>query len=190
MTSSKDDKWNEPFNPMIEEEFLKKYNIKKTTKNTLFIDMDGVLVDFDKGYENYFGYKPTKVDDNVDWALVNGVESYYANIPPMEDFKELWEGIAHYNPIILTGVPKEVPSAADDKRKWVDKHIGKSQLMITCLSKDKSLHMKNKGDILIDDWTKYQHLWIERGGRWITHMSAEQSLAELEMSILMDDIFV
>lgn len=149
------------------------------TKPTLFIDMDGVLVDFDRGYEDQFGYRPIKVDDNVDWALVKRSEGFYAELPPMGDFETLWEGVADYKPVILTGVPKSVPAAAKDKRAWVDKHIGKHQPMIACLSKDKSLHMRSKGDILIDDWTKYRHLWIARGGRWITHISAEQSLGEL-----------
>jgi hypothetical protein len=35
------------------------------------------------------------------------------------------------------------------------------------------------GDILIDDWTKYQHLWLAAGGRWITHTSAENSVQQL-----------
>ena len=35
------------------------------------------------------------------------------------------------------------------------------------------------GDILIDDWTKYRHLWLAAGGIWITHTSAQGSIAEL-----------
>ena len=33
------------------------------------------------------------------------------------------------------------------------------------------------GDILIDDWPKYKHLWEEAGGIFILHTSAAQSIA-------------
>lgn len=141
-------------------------------KPTLFIDMDGVLVDFDKGYHHAFGYTPTKIDDNVDWALVKAHNGFYANLPAMEDFDVLWQGVAQYNPIILTGVPKEVPDSTNDKRAWVDKHIGKDQPMIACLSKEKSLHMRNKGDIMIDDWDKYRQLWLDLAVLRISRLSS------------------
>ncbi|ABS14242.1 hypothetical protein I6H96_02585 [Brucella anthropi] len=146
---------------------------------TLFVDMDGVLADFDQGYADRFGIRPSKTDDNVDWGLVRGTEGFYAGLPPMPDFDQLWRGVAPYNPIILTGVPRSVREAADNKRAWVDRWIGKDQPMIACQSKDKSLHIRKPGDILIDDWEKYRSVWIGRGGRWITHTSAEASLAGL-----------
>jgi hypothetical protein len=41
-----------------------------------------------------------------------------------------------------------------------------------------SLHMQ-AGDILVDDWEKYRDLWIARGGRWVTHVTAEQTISQL-----------
>lgn len=146
---------------------------------TVFVDMDGVLADFDTGYELYFGTRPSKADDNVDWELVRGTEGFYRELPPMPDFDVLWRGLAGMNPIILTGVPREVPEAADNKLAWVRRIIGPDQPVITCRSKDKSLHIRQPGDILIDDWEKYRKVWIKRGGRWITHTSAADSLAAL-----------
>lgn len=146
---------------------------------TLFVDMDGVLADFDAGYEQRFGVLSCKGADNVDWALVRRTPGFYRDLPPMPDFDELWNGISRYRPIILTGVPRSVEEAADNKRAWVDRVIGKDQPMIACASKDKSLHMRAPGDVLIDDWEKYRHVWIGRGGRWITHTSATESVAAL-----------
>jgi uncharacterized protein YfaT (DUF1175 family) len=41
------------------------------------------------------------------------------------------------------------------------------------------------GDILIDDFDKYRHLWIEAGGIFIHHTSAAASIRALrELSIL------
>ncbi|MFC3206820.1 5' nucleotidase, NT5C type [Aquamicrobium soli] len=146
---------------------------------TVFVDMDGVLADFDTGYEQRFGIRPSKADDNVDWGLVRRTAGFYRDLPPMPDFDHLWTGLSRYNPIILTGVPRSVEEAAANKRAWVDRNIGKDQPMIACASKDKSLHIRAAGDILIDDWPKYMLLWMERGGRWITHTSAVTSIAAL-----------
>lgn len=145
----------------------------------IFVDMDGVLADFDTGYEAAFGIRPSKANDSVDWSLVRSTDGFYRDLPPMPDFEELWAGLVHLNPIILTGVPSSVSEAADNKRAWVDRVIGRHQPMIGCLSKDKSLHIRNPGDILIDDWEKYRAVWLSRGGRWITHTSAATSLAAL-----------
>jgi hypothetical protein len=146
----------------------------------LFIDLDGVLADFDTGYEQCFGTRPSITTDSVDWRLVRDRPHFYRDLPPMPDFQELWEGVQHLRPTILTGVPHSIAEAKANKREWVDLHLGTHVPMIGCRSVDKSLHMKAPGDVLIDDWTKYRHLWIERGGHWITHTSADESLRLLQ----------
>jgi hypothetical protein len=146
----------------------------------VFVDMDGVLADFDTGHHTFIGSIPCKTADNVDWDQVSAYNGFYANLPPMPDFQELWSGLIKYNPIVLTGVPRSVPSAVADKREWLDKYTGADTRMIACKSAEKSLHMTAPGDIIIDDWEKYKHIWVKRGGRWITHTSAAESLRQLE----------
>lgn len=153
---------------------------------TIFVDMDGVLADFDTGYGLKFGAAPSKASDNVDWKLVRHTEGFYRDLPPMWDFDRLWKGLAPYSPIILTGVPSSVAEAEANKRAWVDRWIGPDQPMIACASKDKSLHIRRPGDILIDDWEKYRHVWEGRGGRWITHHSADRSLLALEITLKLE----
>jgi hypothetical protein len=63
----------------------------------LFVDLDGVLADFDAHYEGHFGIRPCTVTDNVDWDLVRNVKDFYLGISPMADMHMLWqriEGIA------------------------------------------------------------------------------------------------
>jgi hypothetical protein len=141
----------------------------------LFVDMDGVLADFDTGYATAFGAFGGKDADDVDWSKVSAKRGFYSSLPPMPDFEELWKAIAPYEPTILTGVPSEVPEAADNKREWAIKHVGPDVKIITCRSKEKCIHGQ-PGDILIDDWEKYKHLWISMGGVWITHVSASESV--------------
>lgn len=144
----------------------------------LFVDMDGVLADFDRHYFDTFGVKPSKEADNVDWGAVRQVHGFYKAIPPMPDLPALWGIIAPLQPTVLTGIPESVPDAAANKVGWVRKHLGPSVPVICCRSRNKSLHAE-PGDVLIDDWEKYRWLWEARGCRWITHRSAAETIAEL-----------
>jgi hypothetical protein len=144
----------------------------------LFVDMDGVLADFDSHHQAVFGFRSDKLLDNVDWAAVDRIKDFYLNIPPMPDLKALWDFISPLQPIVLTGVPAAVEVAADNKRGWVRRNLGGHVEVRCCPSRDKCLHAR-PGDILIDDWEKYRHLWEAKGGRWITHTSAEDTIDAL-----------
>jgi len=155
------------------------------TTRTLFIDLDGVLADFDTAYAAVNGSPPDKSIDNVDWRKVVSVPGFYAKMPALPGAADFWaslEALAEsegLDIVILTGCPSSVPAAAADKRSWVTKHLGEHVKMIACRSRDKKLHMK-PGDILVDDWERYKEHWLEAGGIWITHTSPTESLAALK----------
>ncbi len=147
----------------------------------VFVDLDGVLADFDSHHHAVFGIMPDKTNDNVDWAKVRSIPGFYADIPLMCDALRLWNFLKMYlekPAIVLTGIPKSVEEAAANKTAWVARHLGADVEVRCCRSSEKCTHAA-PGDILIDDWTKYQHLWIAKGGRWITHISAELSIKQL-----------
>lgn len=155
----------------------------------IFVDMDGVLADFDTGYEQKFGVRPRKdannIDSNVDWDLVRTTPNFYMHLPPMPDMEELWHGVillaTQYQctwPVVLTGIPYSIVQAASNKRKWAAKNLGDHIQMICCLSKEK-YKFASPGDILIDDWTKYEQRWIDAGGVFIHHLNAALSLETL-----------
>jgi hypothetical protein len=147
----------------------------------LFLDLDGVLADFDAHYVALFGYKlPRHICDPPGmWDKIRSRPEFYAELPPMPDAVTLWNAVEHLNPIILTGVPyDEVPWAAEQKTYWVEKYFGRSTQIICCKSSEKRLHGK-PGDILVDDWDRYRHLWLEMGGIFILHTSAEASIKAL-----------
>jgi len=144
----------------------------------IFVDMDGVLADFDAHHEAVFGARADKAANNVDWDAVRAVGDFYLHIPPMADLPVLWNFIAPLSPIVLTGVPWSVKEAPDNKRAWAEKHLGGDVEVRCCRSREKAKHA-NPGDILIDDWEKYRHLWERAGGRWITHTDAETTVRRL-----------
>jgi hypothetical protein len=143
----------------------------------LFLDCDGVLADFDTYFEETFGSHPRKHEANHGtkrfWVDLHSHPDFYFKLPLMPDAVELYEAVKHYNPIILTGLP--VGNWAEpQKLRWGAKHFPGTK-MICCASKDKRNYMK-PGDVLVDDWAKYKHLWEEAGGIFILHTSAAESL--------------
>jgi hypothetical protein len=149
----------------------------------VYVDMDGVLADFDQGHHDRFGVWPSKVSDNVDWDRIRHTPDFYLSLPPMHDMDELWKGLelrCVRPPIVLTGVPANVPGAYENKRAFVDRYLGRDVTVIGCKSREKSKFMSAAGDVLIDDWEKYKQLWIDAGGRWITHTGARKSLDQLD----------
>lgn len=144
----------------------------------IFVDLDGVLADFDQHHEDVFGFRPDKTLDDVNWKAIESITDYYLHIPPMEDMHMLWDYVRPYHPIILTGIPHSIPNAADNKRGWVAKHLGPHVPVVCCLSREKARYA-SPGDILIDDRPKYESLWRKAGGTWITHTSADETLAAL-----------
>jgi 5'(3')-deoxyribonucleotidase len=153
----------------------------------LFIDLDGVLADFDGHYAARFGLRPDRTVGAPDppnfWQNIEGDRQFYRQLPPMADARTLWDGARalHRNPIILTGLPL-IPWVEKQKREWVAEHFGANVHVICCMSKDKRSHAR-AGDVLVDDWAKYRHLWEEIGGIFVLHTSAADSLPQIAAAL-------
>lgn len=147
-----------------------------------FVDLDGTLADFDRFYNDCFGVELNRYGEepNDMWQRISAHGSFYRDLPLMTGALSMWQVIRqiHFNPIILTGVSDKLPEAEGQKREWVKRWLGPQVKVICCRSKEKYLHGK-PGDVLIDDWTKYQHLWENMGGVFIHHKTVTETLAAL-----------
>jgi 5'(3')-deoxyribonucleotidase len=146
----------------------------------VFLDCDGVLADFDSYAETYFGMNPREYEAKVGsaqfWQELEAKGDFYRNLPVMPDARELYEGVKHLHPTILTGCPRG-NWAQGQKVAWAAEHFPGVPI-ITCRSADKRDYAK-PGDVLIDDWPQHRHRWIEAGGVFIVHHDAQTSLAAL-----------
>jgi len=148
----------------------------------LYLDCDGVLADFDTAAEQLFNQNPRDAEALLGteefWIRIRSHENFYGSLPLLADARRLHEAVVHLNPIILTGCP-EGGWAESQKIEWAARHFPGVEI-ITCRSKDKRDYLKNRGDVLVDDYLRYRHLWVEAGGIFVHHISAEQSIHHLE----------
>lgn len=144
----------------------------------LFLDLDGVLADFDRGVEKVTGRRPDQLPTGVMWAALSKSKDFYGTLELMSDARALWEFCQPHDPVILTGLPMGKWAEAQ-KRRWVANMLGEKVEVITCMSRDKH-KFAGPGHVLVDDRPKLRDAWIEAGGIFVLHTSAEQSIAELK----------
>ena len=119
---------------------------RRKAKQTVFVDMDGVLVNFQSGIDKISQEDRTKYANDLD--EVPGIFSLMEpNEGAIEGYKWLCENFDTY---ILSTAPWENPSAWIDKLLWVKKYLPELAYKRLTLSHNKHLL---KGDFLIDDRT-------------------------------------
>lgn len=147
----------------------------------LYLDMDGVLADFDKRAADIFGMPShvfeTKHGSEHFWERLQRTPDFYNSFDLMLDAPFLMDAVEHLRPIVLTGVPYG-DWAKPQKREWVAR-MARGFPVITCRSKEKS-RACTPGDIIVDDRTEYRHLWEDKGGIWVHHTSAYDSIKQLK----------
>jgi predicted kinase/5'(3')-deoxyribonucleotidase len=143
--------------------------VNRTGTPQLFLDLDGVLADFDGFIERELGIVNNRENEAPDfWDRVRSYAGrLYRDMEPLPHATELYQRLKPYRPVILTGVPFSLPTAAQDKREWVKAHIDPDVQVVTCKSRNKSKYML-PGDVLLDDWEKHKAAWTDKGGVWIT----------------------
>lgn len=155
---------------------------------TLFVDMDGVLADFDRGIYELCGKRPHAMEKKEVWATIHKQydqgKFFFKHLPLMADALELWSNLELYNPIILTATGHSIPTAELEKKWWANLHFPKTMVLTVEDGADKVKFVQTRPQaILIDDRSKAIDPWIEAGGIGILHTSANQTLKELVEAI-------
>ncbi len=173
-------------------------------KVTIYIDLDGVMVDLAKGLSLLEGY-----DDPVLWFMhsqeAHGALSFsnvikkhidddvFVNLPPMPYFEEMKKLIyimknKGYNVKVLSSCMDTSFSdkIKEQKIKWVSNHlngyINRDDIHIVRGSSLKIDYIKDENTYLIDDYVKTQKQFIESGlgDQFIFYKSFYGSLSQLK----------
>ena len=145
---------------------------------TIYIDMDGVVADFDSYVSALLGrpigWGATQDLTDVEWERLASVDRLYFQMPLMPDATKLIAYIkslsTRFHVQFLTAVPRRstIPSAKDDKQAWVNKYFPGMRMDIGPYSHHKQKWCK-PGDILIDDRPSNIEQWTAVGGIAIYH---------------------
>ena len=144
-----------------------------------FVDLDGVLVDFNKGVLRAFDcedlewpagvrdvHKVLGISKNQFWSRLN--EDFWANLPMMDDAREILSLVeakfGRMNVCILSS-PSMDPRCLSGKAKWLQKNL-RSYLKSYLLGPSK-YYCAHENSLLIDDAEKNVESYWANGGKAI-----------------------
>ncbi len=149
----------------------------------IFVDLDGVMADFDSKARELVGPSYVKSSKDV-WKVLDKHPDFFRTLNLMPDAMEMWKFLtANFVDIeILTAVPQNgnMPQAEFDKRAWVKEHQHVNVKVNTCFAVEKQNYCTEPGMILIDDNVKNIAQWGSKGGIGIFHVSAKETISCLK----------
>ena len=149
-------------------------------KLNIFCDMDGVLVDFDKGYKKLTGksIKGEFYNDAHFWDPINKAgKKFWVDLEWESDGHQLWDYIKKYKPKLLSAPSRQNDSRVG-KHEWVERELPGVPLILRTAKHKKDLATPDS--VLIDDRLDNIEGWKEAGGIGIHHTSTEKTIEELK----------
>ncbi len=161
-----------------------KSSARGMSKIEIFLDMDGVISDFDR-HCTETGMR--KVDGTPNYNGMNTVE-WYSNMAVFDGARKFYDNLQTRGHVRFLTAPIKFPECFSGKAEWILKFVPErgrmilGELMIVA-SKDKHLVAK-PNRVLIDDSEKNIKEWIAAGGIGILHTGDyAATLKELDIKI-------
>ena len=156
----------------------------------VYLDMDGVLADFDQRFEDISGMKPKEFEAKYGtkefWNLIDEENkiSFWVGIKPMPGAAALVNAVKKYNYELLTS-PSAKKQSYLGKILWVRNHSdilgGKPRINFKRAKEKHEVKPElAKTDILIDDREDTIERWNAAGGTGIVYKSIGQVLNDLK----------
>jgi len=159
----------------------------------VFIDLDGVLCDFD-GYIDRFNLRMPN-GSILFHNLAKQHPEFFLHLEKLPDADHLVESVLSLCAVhnievgILTAIPlyTTMLQAEEHKRDWVARHYPHLAHVVDIgpFAIDKQNHCK-PGDVLIDDNPRNIAQWHKRGGFGILHSKAKTSISALNEYLKID----
>jgi len=161
---------------------FKKY-LTEAQEYKIYVDMDGVLTDFDGQFRKMFGKSTDDVhkegDDAHFWKIIDGGGlKFWSEMPWLKGSRKFWNFVKQFKPTILSAPARSLPNSPKGKKIWVKRELGGVPLILK-RARDKKDYA-DKNSILIDDMTKNISDWKGAGGIAIRFKSPEQAMKELK----------
>ena len=156
----------------------------------VYLDMDGVLADFDQRFEDISGMKPKEFEDKYGtkafWNLIDEENkiSFWVGIKPMPGAADLIKAVKKYNYELLTS-PSAKKQSYLGKILWVRNHSdilgGKPRINFKRAKEKHEVKPElSQTDNLIDDREDTIERWNAAGGTGIVYKSIGQVLNDLK----------
>lgn len=145
----------------------------------IFIDLDGVLVDFEQGVLTMTGQTIESLGNEM-WHKLSQIPDFFNLLNWCSEGIKLWDFVQQFNPTVLTGLP--IGNWAEpQKRDWCRRNLGENIDVICCKSKVKAVKAKeylnsNQTMILIDDRIDHKLQWINNKGIFIHHINSKNTI--------------
>jgi hypothetical protein len=157
---------------------------------TIYLDMDGVIADFDQRFQSLSGMNPTEFENTYGkqefWDFIDEKHkiAFWVGIPVMGGAQQLVDYVSKYPYEILTA-PSTKKQSLLGKNLWVKNHIdlfGSKPKINFKKAKNKHLVKPNltKNDILIDDRADTIDRWNTAGGTGILYKSSSQVINDMK----------
>jgi len=146
---------------------------------TIYLDMDGVVSDFDGYAEPIVGFRTLGGVryDQEGWALISANQRVYRDLAEMPEAQRLVKEVCQLardkgmDVGFLTAIPRQndVPWVFHDKINWINARWPDIPVFFGPYSSDKQVHCKSPNDVLIDDRPSNIEEWRAAGGKAILH---------------------
>lgn len=175
----------------------------KTLK--LFLDLDGVFVDFTRGAKELLNIEYPKerlpaeefkkFQDFIGFKIWSR-KFFWQDLKELPNCQEMYSYFKKYDPTILTAYPMsytpnsiEALTCEAEKTAWVSEHFGPDQSKrLVCITASlKHIYVSPKSEIisvLIDDRPENINDWNKQGGIGILHTSMKDSIMQFEDKVL------
>jgi len=168
---------------------------------TLYLDMDGVLADFNALARQTL--RATAQDESdaaargrwpqEEWNKLKHVPNFYRKLPKTDIADDLVKLARKFRDDlgwelrVLTAIPKnnDMPDAFQDKLEWMQQYYPDIRVHFGPYSKDKASHA-DPGDVLVDDRKDNCREWAEAGGLAVKVNDTDRSAALAELQDLYD----
>ena len=161
------------------------YNVKE-----VFVDLDGVLANFSKGFKDKYGFEITDFnsrtkEEKESHEKMWPKDALFLDMPVLEGAVALLLLIEElgYVPTILSSCGKHDPRAnAEDKKIWIETYFPFFEFKDfkwVAKSKHKGKYAVDKNSILIDDFHICVEVWEEAGGTAIHYTTYEETKDEI-----------